>query len=757
VFYHCFSFTFYGAKGSKPPESFTISMFDKGSVRDHPLGSVVVPITAAHSKPRPPFQWEKLTGPAGGEVQFQAVVKTLRVGDPDVKHHLEDLNVVGLAMAHIADATIQLPLGHSESFLVVEHGLESYKGKPISGTSPLYNQKCALWVRAGEEKYLLRLSVYSPSAVGHPVLVGRGYVDLSGLRAGVSVPFVVEIEPEAASEMGDNTFSQFSQALEMEEGVTDPSAAFALQSPLPGGEERKDAAPAAAGVWEKVSSTPLGDLGVHSSTKGTGKGGDWADKAGSLGKAGVVGKLNVSILFRSRSQLDSWFFKRLMDYFDTDHDGTLDKEEWSLMFETLSGNVPSDTRTSLGSESQWGSLFDTIDAGEDGHLQRDELLRYLTSAEFRSSPLSYALLAFLADGEVGVANMFMGAHMRADQAGESASGARVAEIQEGEASVKDTLGLTIIDRTTGLTLREFIPSYIRTAMKLMYRSFLGSAAVKSGVVIKMLQHMSAEQGKVMDSHKSKQKIPSFVKTYDLNTAELLKPLEEFTTFNDFFYRRLKPGARPIHEPRNPLSAVCPADARTVVFPNFVDAGTVWIKGSEFTIERLIGPEFADLVPQFMGGPLVVARLAPQDYHRWHMPVTGQLGRRTPIDGALYTVNPIAVRQPINIYTENKRVVSEIHTEGFGTVLLVAVGATVVGSIHHLTDPGTHVVKGDEHGYFAFGGSTVLLLFQPGAIEFDEDLVKNSQLPLETLTRVGMSLGRSTGAVKGSPSFTASHA
>ena len=83
----------------------------------------------------------------------------------------------------------------------------------------------------------------------------------------------------------------------------------------------------------------------------------------------------------------------------------------------------------------------------------------------------------------------------------------------------------------------------------------------------------------------------------------------------------------------------------------------------------------------------------------------------PIDGALFTVNPIAVRCNINIYTENKREVSEIFTEAFGTVMLVAVGATIVGSIHHLTEPGAYVTKGDEHGYFAFGGSTVLLLFQ----------------------------------------------
>jgi hypothetical protein len=144
-------------------------------------------------------------------------------------------------------------------------------------------------------------------------------------------------------------------------------------------------------------------------------------------------------------------------------------------------------------------------------------------------------------------------------------------------------------------------------------------------------------------------------------------------------------------------------------------------------------------------------------------------RSADVNGALFTVNPIAIRQDINVYTENKRVVSEIHTPSFGTVVLVAVGATIVGSIHHLVEPGSNVTKGDQHGYFAFGGSTILVLFQvrcvcvcvcvcvflfsfvlggnvlssmfgfvipqPGTIQFDEDLLKNSQLPLETLCKV----------------------
>ena len=80
------------------------------------------------------------------------------------------------------------------------------------------------------------------------------------------------------------------------------------------------------------------------------------------------------------------------------------------------------------------------------------------------------------------------------------------------------------------------------------------------------------------------------------------------------------------------------------------------QGSEFTVESLLGPEFADVASNFVGGSLMISRLAPQDYHRFHMAVTGRINRRSAIDGALYTVNPLAIRQHINVYTENKRVV-----------------------------------------------------------------------------------------------------
>jgi phosphatidylserine decarboxylase len=250
----------------------------------------------------------------------------------------------------------------------------------------------------------------------------------------------------------------------------------------------------------------------------------------------------------------------------------------------------------------------------------------------------------------------------------------------------------------------------------------------------------------MNSPASVARIPDFVAAFNLNTDELAVPLGAYENFNAFFARKLKPGSRPIAAPVDDSVVVSPADCRLVVYPTLMQATSIWVKGQAFTVERLLGKELSDVAPLFVGGALVIARLAPQDYHRFHLPVTGRMGRRTPIDGALFTVNPIAIRQNRpDVYTENKREVCLVHTRAFGLVAIVAVGATAVGSVNITAPDGAYLHKGDEHGFFAFGGSTVLTLFQPGTVLLDADLVDNSRSPLETLVRVGNRIGVATGA------------
>jgi phosphatidylserine decarboxylase len=110
------------------------------------------------------------------------------------------------------------------------------------------------------------------------------------------------------------------------------------------------------------------------------------------------------------------------------------------------------------------------------------------------------------------------------------------------------------------------------------------------------------------------------------------------TFNQFFYRKLKPDARPVEEPDNPYRLVSGADCRMMAFETVQDATRIWIKGREFTVSRLLGDAYSSQSEKYQGGALAIFRLAPQDYHRFHSPVTGVVGPMTYIAGEYYTVN-----------------------------------------------------------------------------------------------------------------------
>lgn len=226
-------------------------------------------------------------------------------------------------------------------------------------------------------------------------------------------------------------------------------------------------------------------------------------------------------------------------------------------------------------------------------------------------------------------------------------------------------------------------------------------------------------------------------------SEVLLPIEDFKTFNEFFYRALKPDARPCSAPCNRRIIVSPADCRSVVF-NHVDAATkVWIKGREFSIKRLLGGDVAaEEAAQFENGSLGIFRLAPQDYHRFHVPVDGVLGKIRLIAGEYYTVNPMAIRSTLDVYGENVRVVVPIDSECHGRVVVVCIGAMMVGSTIITRKEGESVKRAEELGYFKFGGSTLVVLFEKGRMKFDDELVENSSGALETLIRVGMSVGHS---------------
>jgi phosphatidylserine decarboxylase len=253
-------------------------------------------------------------------------------------------------------------------------------------------------------------------------------------------------------------------------------------------------------------------------------------------------------------------------------------------------------------------------------------------------------------------------------------------------------------------------------------------------VKKLLRSLSIKQGKKYDDPASVSQIESFVAFHQLDMGEVLLNMEDFKSFNEFFYRALKPTARPCSAPQNSRIVTSPADCRSVVFNTLDGAQKIWVKGRDFTVQRLLGDAYPEDAKRYEGGALGIFRLAPQDYHRFHIPVDGILGEPKEIAGEYYTVNPMAIRSTLDVYGENIRVVCPIDSVSHGRVMFICIGAMMVGSTVITRNAGDKVARAEELGYFKFGGSTILLLFEPGKMIWDSDLHDNSEGALETLVR-----------------------
>jgi phosphatidylserine decarboxylase len=303
---------------------------------------------------------------------------------------------------------------------------------------------------------------------------------------------------------------------------------------------------------------------------------------------------------------------------------------------------------------------------------------------------------------------------------------------------KNNGNIFVQDRYTGKLIEERIPMYIRLGLRMLHQNLMRTQTANYAIVKRLFKALSIRQGIKFDDPASKKLIPEFVKYHEIPMHEVQRPIEEFATFNEFFYRELKPGMRPIRGEDDPLVIVSPADCRCNVYNEVGEATQFWIKGRDFSIQKLLDDQ--ELGIYFQKGALMLGRLAPQDYHRFHCPVDGKLISVSTITGQYYTVNPMAVRQRIDILTENLRVVYLLENPNYGKVAIVAVGALLVGSIKTTKSIGKELKKGEELGYFAFGGSTIVLVFKENTVKFSRDLAENSLERLETLIRMGDQIG-----------------
>ena len=359
--------------------------------------------------------------------------------------------------------------------------------------------------------------------------------------------------------------------------------------------------------------------------------------------------------------------------------------------------------------------------------------------------------------------------------------------------------IIVYDRSGQRMIEEAINPVLTLAMRKVYQSKIGRKLMKQGLKQKMIT-MSVKEGIYRSSPESIKDIKPFVDSFrgQIDIEDCEKQLGEFKSFNDFFTRKLKPTARNIAAPENSDIIVSAADSRLITFDVVSEATRFWVKGRNFSIAGLLGDtsESQDFANKYTKGTMAIFRLAPQDYHRFHSPIQGTIRdikeviciRRKfvstqfieeymkcselkakclfisamtfrvlceqdskndlvyqllslQISGDLLTVNPIAVNSVFHdVFTRNKRQVCIIDSS-FGAVAFVAIGATLVGTICWSVKPGDCVQKGDEMGYFEFGGSTCIALFPDSCpIYWDGDLRANASRSLETLVKMGERIG-----------------
>jgi phosphatidylserine decarboxylase len=293
--------------------------------------------------------------------------------------------------------------------------------------------------------------------------------------------------------------------------------------------------------------------------------------------------------------------------------------------------------------------------------------------------------------------------------------------------------ITLRNRHTGGTEVERV--FGEAWLKRIYGNPLGKLTLHAVVKRALFSDL---YGFLADRPSSAKRVIPFIRDFGLDPSEFAEPdPAAYRTFNEFFYRKLKPSARPI-DPR-PEMAVLPADGRHLGFPDAGAVKGIFAKGQTFDIPALVADRA--LGERYARGTVVCSRLCPVDYHRFHFPVAGTPGAPTLTNGPLYSVNPFALRRHVNYLWENKRQRVSVDAGPFGLVTMVAVGATNVGSIVETYAAGQAVAKGAEKGYFRFGGSFVATLFEPGRIKLEADLIEAGETATELYAKMGSPLGR----------------
>jgi phosphatidylserine decarboxylase len=297
--------------------------------------------------------------------------------------------------------------------------------------------------------------------------------------------------------------------------------------------------------------------------------------------------------------------------------------------------------------------------------------------------------------------------------------------------LKKQLKIKLFNRQTGKF--EIEDTYRGESLWFLYNTFPGKVFTNS-VLNKHL--VSRVYGSAVKSRQSKSIIHKFVEHYDIDLSEVKKPLGSFRSFNDFFIRELSENARPIDQ--NPYHLIAPADSRLLVFDLKKNADFP-VKGYWYSMQQLVKEK--NLASEYNDGWCFIYRLAPADYHRFCYIDNGTQEKVKRIRGALHSVNPIALSSVNNLLSQNYRILTILRTQNFGEVLHLEVGALLVGKIVLRNRQSCTFKRGEEKGWFEYGGSTIIQIFRKDAVKPDSDILKNSLKNIETLVKMGEKTGK----------------
>ena len=237
----------------------------------------------------------------------------------------------------------------------------------------------------------------------------------------------------------------------------------------------------------------------------------------------------------------------------------------------------------------------------------------------------------------------------------------------------------------------------------------------------------------MNSRFSKIKINRFIDKNNINTFEYDD--KKYKSYNDFFTRKVISCKRPIMSNKNAL--ISPCDGKVLAY-TINDDLTLKIKDSYYSIDTLVNESIMD---EYRGGTALVFRLSTDNYHRYCYIDSGTKGKNYHIKGVFHTVQPISLKN-YNFFKTNSREYTILNTNNFDKVIQVEVGALMVGRIKNNHEEYEYK-KGEEKGYFEFGGSTIVLLFKKGIITLDKDIIENSKENIETIVKYGEKIGKNT--------------